>query len=389
MAEIKILHIANDEKFINAANWLFEQAFPNSNTFFVLLQENKKTPQYVEPKPNIVFYNKKKDTLKQVIKKLNEFDLVVLHGLYYFQSRLVLKKHKTTKFIWILFGGEIYNNPYIFGKGIYGSTTFNLFLNKNHYHLKNSFRPFFYLLTKGKLDSLTLVKRAAIKVNTIGILHKEDYNLFLKKKMINKDAEHLIFTYYPIEFIFKNNEDLLVNGDNILLGNSASYTNNHLEAFELLEKLELGSRKIITPLSYGNEEYAEYIVNAGQIKFGDNFNPLIDFMKLEEYNKVVSSCGITIMNHYRQQAVGNVLAMLWMGSKVFLDERNTVYHYLKRIGCKVFSITKDLNPENMNVFKPLLPVDVKTNREILLKEISTQRIVNNLRKELLTISNSK
>ena len=91
------------------------------------------------------------------------------------------------------------------------------------------------------------------------------------------------------------------------------------------------------------------------------------------------------MNHYRQQAVGNILAMLWMGAKVFLDERNSFYHYLKRIEIHVFSISEDLVPENKTVFHKLTPDQVSTNRMILQNEIGIETLQRELKEQINTI----
>src|SRR5690606_8564482 len=127
---------------------------------------------------------------------------------------------------------------------------------------------------------------------------------------------------------------------------SAFYTNNHLEAFELLKNIDLGKKKIICPLSYGNRNYAKKIADKGKKRWKDNFVPLFKLMPLHEYNEYLRLCGIVIMNNYRQQAVGNILTMIWMGAKVFLNEETSLYKYLKRIGVFVFSISTDLDRDN-------------------------------------------
>jgi dTDP-N-acetylfucosamine:lipid II N-acetylfucosaminyltransferase len=161
-----------------------------------------------------------------------------------------------------------------------------------------------------------------------------------------------------------------------MIGNSSSETNNHLELFDLLEKINLDNKKIYVPLSYGSNEYASIIKEIGRKKFGSNFTPLDTFMPLDEYNKLLQSCGVVIMNHHRQQAFGNIVASLWMGAKVFLDDRNTIYKYLKRIGVNVFSVQHELNQDQIN--NALSASDVNKNREILFKELNKQKLVNDL-----------
>lgn len=55
-----------------------------------------------------------------------------------------------------------------------------------------------------------------------------------------------------------------VSGENILVGNSATPTNNHIEIFRILSRLRLPeSSKIVVPLSYGDVHYREKIVELG------------------------------------------------------------------------------------------------------------------------------
>ena len=196
------------------------------------------------------------------------------------------------------------------------------------------------------------------------------------------DVEHIEFTYYPIEFTFKNNQDIEL-GNNILVGNSATPTNNHFEVFELLSKFSLEERKIITPLSYGNKVYAEKVKRLGDNMFKDNFFPITEFMTLEKYNKVIQQCGVVIINTYRQQAVGNILSMLWMGAKIYLDNKNTFYKYLKRKGFFIYSINDDFKIENFKVLGLLTKEEKIHNKQILKREISTERLFSILKKTLI------
>ena len=69
------------------------------------------------------------------------------------------------------------------------------------------------------------------------------------------------------------------------------------------------------------------------------------------------------------------MAMLWMGAKIYLDERNPIFRYLKRLGIFVFSINKDLVPENKQVFQLLNSVEVENNRSKILPEIGRDYLI--------------
>jgi dTDP-N-acetylfucosamine:lipid II N-acetylfucosaminyltransferase len=103
------------------------------------------------------------------------------------------------------------------------------------------------------------------------------------------------------------------------------------------------------------------------------------FLPLTEYNKIIRSCGIVIMNHHRQQAVGNILASILLGSKVYLSEKNTILQYLRGIGIFVFSIERDLKPHFPEALNNLTEFEINHNREILHREIALDNVVSKLR----------
>jgi len=66
-------------------------------------------------------------------------------------------------------------------------------------------------------------------------------------------------------------------GRDILVGNSATATNNHCEVFELLARTPAArDRRVIVPLSYGDPWYRDAILAQGRALFGDRFVPLVD-----------------------------------------------------------------------------------------------------------------
>ena len=98
---------------------------------------------------------------------------------------------------------------------------------------------------------------------------------------------------------------------------------------------------------------------------GDSFHPLIEFLPRDEYNRIIVSCSAVVMPHYRPQAFGNILTALWLGSRVFLSEKNVLLTYFKRIGAVIFSIEHDLKESNSYVLSPLSENEVFQNRKAI------------------------
>ncbi len=372
----RILHIAPDEKFINSAVWQFENLNPQNNLFIILLEKNQKEYTYVKPNKQVISLIKNKDGFKRILRIYNDYDLICFHNLDVFACRLIMSFSLKKKILWILFGQEIYNNEFIIKKKeIFGKYTYKYHLKKNGY--KFFFRKIKNILLKKKLPYSIIKETIKSRINYCGCPYKEEID-FINER-INDKIEHIKFCYYPIEFIFKKDSE--VTGENILIGNSSIITNNHLDAFMYLKKVELGKRKLITPLSYGDMEYQKFIVKKGYKYFPNNFEPLVDFLNLEDYNRYISQCSIAIMANIRQQAIGNVIAMLWMGAKVFLNKKNTLYKYLIRLGIHVFCVERDL-VGNKDALIPLSSQIIKKNRELLLSEFGQKNLNETLKEHL-------
>lgn len=145
---------------------------------------------------------------------------------------------------------------------------------------------------------------------------------------------------------------------NILLGNSATFTNNHIDIIELLKDLKIQNRKIIVPLSYGEKKYSEFIKS----KVDDKYQILENFLLFSEYEKLISSCSYAISGAIRQQSIGNINMCLLKGVKVFLYSNSLIYKQLKRDGYIVFSIEEDLNEKEL--ITPLSYDDMIHNQNV-------------------------
>ncbi len=111
----------------------------------------------------------------------------------------------------------------------------------------------------------------------------------------------------------------------ILVGNSATETNQHEEIFRMLAKYDTSRMRIYSPLSYGNKEYGNKIIRLGYKLFGDRFNPITEYMTREEYYKFLSQIDIGIFNNNRQQGMGNIVALLYYGKKVYMRSDTTMW----------------------------------------------------------------
>lgn len=382
--EIRILHIGSDEKFIDAANYIFEKAFPDSNTFLIPHSRFNKHLKFVTQKSNIKLININSKLIKNLLQESESYDCIILHGITDINGTVYLTSKEKHKFVGILWGAELFTQENFPEKSFLGKKTASIQLPKIESSQKARIRSAFKKLIYHKSVTIAnATNQAALKLGYFALLFDESLEYLKENKLVSSDCRHIPFTYYPLEYIIKGNETLTIDHHDILLGNSASFSNNHLEAFDILKSLNIKQRKIIVPLSYGNSSYADYIQRRGSEIFNNQFEPMRYFLPLEEYRKKLQKCGIVIMNHYRSQAVGNILMMLWLGSKVFLHESNPLFYFLKRNGIIIYSINKDLTNNNPMALEKLSTDEIGNNRNILRKTISEKYIIEGLRKGIL------
>jgi len=111
-------------------------------------------------------------------------------------------------------------------------------------------------------------------------------------------------------------------------------------------------------------KYQEQIIQMGEEILGESFIPLTNYLSLPEYNQTVSGCGNLVMNHIRQQAMGNISSALLRGGKVFLRLENPIYKHYTRMGVKLFPFTDDITIADLDT--PLDRDNVRRNKEIMM-----------------------
>lgn len=160
-------------------------------------------------------------------------------------------------------------------------------------------------------------------------------------------------------------------GINILLGNSADPSNNHIDALEKLRPYTAENIQIFCPLSYGDAEYAKQVADYGESIFGDKFNPLLEFMRFDEYKKLLAKIDIAIFNHKRQQGIGNITTLLGLGKSVYMRSDITSWGFFNQLGVKLFDV-KELDLQRIS------QDEVMKNRKIISNYFSKDSLIRQL-----------
>lgn len=344
------LHLVDDEKVINRMISSFEEALPGQN-IYVCLKKNNVWIHVDSSNKNLYLYNSEVEFDESVLKNVSKviFHYLSIEKIQFFEKYF----NRTIKSYWIVWGGDLYNE-------LLAPRGFPMYYEKKFLGKKGRLE-----LLLGKLGIFSAKSRYVLQFvkNNIDFILGSDYPLMIQFLKPFIKAKRLIgYFYYPIDQVLGPLVEERSYGEDIMLGNSASLTNNHLYAFELLSKIDFGNRKIIVPLNYnGNNEYKKHVIDSGVKMFDSNFSPLANFLPLDEYNKLVLSVGYCMYANWRQEAMGNILIALYLGCKVFLSNKSPLFKYFRELDVYVF----ELELIDCNSFVRLTEEEIQHNRDVL------------------------
>ncbi|OXY81881.1 TDP-N-acetylfucosamine:lipid II N-acetylfucosaminyltransferase [Oceanimonas doudoroffii] len=368
---MKILHIATDDKFVDHAYTVFEKAFPEKNE--VIIFSKSESLKFVKLKDYLhVKYTPSQIRRPRVEKELYEkYDLVIFHSFGDLLYPEIFNIPEDVPTVWFGWGYDYYD---LIGKPK------DLFLPASQNIASQSYKSLLrrtigkILRFSFRLAGVSKSRRKAIeKLSIFSPVLPNEYEMVLNSHRWQDFPKYACWNYGAMEdHLIKGFEDEQVEGDSILIGNSASLTCNHKEILDFLHEAGVENRYIISPLSYGDKTYGEKIITIGKQYFGEKFNPLKDFMSIQNYVATIRKCGYVIMNHKRQQAVGNIVIMLYLGARVFLREENPTYPFLKEMGIAVSSV-QELEKDISLLQKPLSSEEKENNKELVSKYWSREQ----------------
>lgn len=338
---MKHLHITNTEKFIEPYINFVNSNYEFSEHQFFCFKTNA-TDHIKNLYANLIKFDKVAWNVP-FLKALYTADRIYLHGL--FDIRIVvalfIQPWLLRKCYWIVWGADLY---------VYREP-----------------RP----TIKAKVKEF--IRASVIRGMSGLITHiKGDYEL--AKEWYGVKGEYYYSFLYPSNLykdipVTKTTEEAIITY--IQVGNSADPLNNHLEVFEKINTLKLENIRIICPLSYGDKEYAEKVLQSGKKLFGDNFEPILNFMSFDKYLNILSKVDVAIFNHNRQQAVGNITTLLGLGKKVYIREDITTWGYCIEHKLKIYSITDEIDL----LLTPMKVTDRISNVENTKKRFSEKKLV--------------
>lgn len=324
--------------------------------------------------------------------KLDFFDWsayggLVLHNLYdrpqvFFGAKSPIALPQLLLF----YGAEYYNDCRYFREPLYGPRT-QRFLDRSQRW--TTFRKWFFGRRRpSRVDERKVASQwkaiAFSRLTHFGTHLENEYRSVVAG--VGSQAKWVNFSYYTIED-YKVAERAVKSGTpRVIVGNSATASNNHLECFEILRKIGFEG-ETLCPLSYGDARYGDSIAKMGTHLLGERFRALRQFMPLDEYSQLLGECHAMILNNYRQQSLGNIISSLWLGTRVFVSMRSPVLEHFRALGCSIQCLETDLvSAEDL---RPCSAVETERNRSALSRYYARSTFVTSLRRFYTDIDPSR
>jgi dTDP-N-acetylfucosamine:lipid II N-acetylfucosaminyltransferase len=367
------LHVCNDEYGLyptEIAKRIQSSAYA-ANNLMVNLSE---TSKYRHDK--ITYIPVSSSSFKRYISRLTSLEKIIFHpynlNSFHFLT-YVLKKFPHVKVYWVCWSYELYKHPQ-FLKNLY--EPFSTAFIKNETTLRKSFRNISKKIVLEALDFSGLRKNflkgfldSYNRIDYFCSFLRSDYDFFIALSP-KKDVEYVPFSYLSLNNIMPDLDSFSASGNEIMIGHSALPDGNHYEIIQRLAAID-PNFQIFLPLVYGNKKYAAVIKREASRVFK---NISIQEEKLDSviYYKRLTKVSWAIINSKVQQGLGNILALIWMGTKVFLDEKTSTYKDLKKWGIHVYTVQHDLTKEQLT--QKLAQKETEDNRSIILEKVNEHQV---------------
>ena len=326
---MRVVHLARDEKFVPLLRQLFEQALPGAN-HWLIARRRRARQGFVQAGAGVSFRPEWWLRTPLVARDMAHADVVIAHSMTTIFANAIRHAPAAARVAWTGWGYDFYPllQP-LLGDPILPATRRLLGdAGSDPTEAAADERPRGWgLLRPGRPRPAALVQVAS-RLHSFSVVPSEV--ALVRQALPGLKALHHELPLFTTEDVFDSGPALM-EGPDILLGNSATASNNHADVFELLRG-RIGSGRLVVPLSYGNAAYGAKVAALGRQMFGAHIEPLQQWMSLADYNQRIGRCSFVLMNHRRQQAVGNIGAALYKGATVYLRRENPLFAFYVGLG---------------------------------------------------------
>lgn len=308
------LHILPDSKFTAAFYGNMKEAGLLKNNLLVVRTNATKLKYVAQGIPFAPLYSAAFDRL---VGEVATYERVYIHQLAPLMYRWIAK-NKFRQLNWMTWGTDLYNLPFV-KANFYERETLPLAKHRV------DFSHLLYLL-KVYATAMPFKGKAYSKVDNILTWMNTEFR-FATSHVQELHAAHQYFFYenqVPYEKI-----DAIVSSATpeenarmkLIIGNSGTPTNNHLDAIRKIHDAGVAADLYI-PVSYGDSSYIRALKKNTGFYRGGEIHFMDSLMKFEEYVRFLYSADALVMNHLRPQGYGNIFMMMYMNKPVLLNKNN-------------------------------------------------------------------
>lgn len=380
---MKILHLIVDHQVIERTLRIYEETFPNSNDVIIFSQ----LPNENNSKHLIAHKNSKRVLLGRGAKEGHIYDFsgysyIIAHYLTLDMIDFIREAPNNIHITWEIYGWDLYNQ-FLEPLGFKLSYSDSSKYKKYGFAIKY-FPPLFDILLyiTGHHVDLAFKRKSSFKyickrVNAI------QYCCLYDAKYVEQYAKRSIYSYEVFNYSLSEvlgdlaNSSFL-NGNDIMVGNSASYSNNHLYILNYIKKIKLDENShIIMPLSYGgSQRYIDEVESCYQSIFGGAVKTLRNYLPLHKYNNIFLCLKAMILSAWRQESLGTAIMGFYLGVKVFMSEKSPLYRWFKDCNFIVFTI-ESITEESLTI--GLSQEEKEYNRKMVINHYNNDVFVKTLK----------
>ena len=250
----------------------------------------------------------------RMLRSISTKDCLILHAAFFswrFWLRLLCRPKLWKRTAWIMWGGDI-----------------------------NAMKAYAHHRSLKGMVYLSLAKVIVPRLGAVSALAPGDYDIV--REVFGAKCNNYIRAFYSGGIILRAVVDHEQHGPNnggavrVLLGNSGSPDNCHIEALDWLSRYCNQDIEVVCPLGYGGtEKYREDVVEAGQQALGQKFRPVLEMLPREKYIELLDTIDIILFNHRRQQGLFALLYLLAHGKKAYVRHDATTFSMLHDYGIVV------------------------------------------------------
>ncbi len=366
---IHALHLFSDQKILPWIKLTFEREGWFSE--FIIINRHTKHQQK-ETDHQTWEVSSDSGGIDYILRKAEQADILFYHLLDNIKAEIAIRMIKPKIQCWCFYGTEVYQQTPIFKKKLYGPFTTKKMIRFPEIRFRYELRAMYY----------RFIRRESTPYNTLQqAIPKIDFILWYIEKEINYIKQHMqlppfqFFQHFRLNDVLPPNESFIYSDQKkILVGNSATIENNHFDILAVLSQLEMKDYKITVPLTYGQfNRYKKNLKQEFTKCFGVNVHFMEEHMPIAAYYDELKRHGTAIFLHQRQQGLGNIFYLIYIGTKVYLSGKSIIYTWLRENNIDVFCFEDEFDTDFRLEQITLTEEQGQNNRQLLRKLLDTKQ----------------